>query len=160
MAQTKTTAKGKAKTAPKAKAAPETAAKTKPKGPGGRPRFELDDEGLEELRKLAGLGCTYDDVAAWFKVSRETIIRRMKEPRFRDAWEQGQGRGRVSLRRTQFELAKRSATMAIFLGKQILGQRDVVDQRLTGPGGGPLEMTVAGLMESVSGASRAGPSGG
>ena len=32
--------------------------------------------------------------------------------------------GKVSLRRMQFNLAKTSAAMAIFLGKNMLGQRD------------------------------------
>lgn len=34
------------------------------------------------------------------------------------------GSGKISLRRAQFELAKKNAAMAIFLGKQYLGQSD------------------------------------
>lgn len=35
--------------------------------------------------------------------------------------------GRISLRRLQFKLAEKSAAMAIFLGKNILGQSDYPD---------------------------------
>lgn len=35
----------------------------------------------------------------------------------------------MSLRRIQMKLAEKNASMAIFLGKQYLGQRDVVESR-------------------------------
>ena len=35
---------------------------------------------------------------------------------------------KIKLRRTQFKLAEHSVPMAIWLGKQYLGQRDVVEQ--------------------------------
>ena len=53
-----------------------------------------------------------------------TIERRLEEPKYREAWEAGLGQGRVSLRRTQMAMAEKNATMAIFLGKQYLGQKD------------------------------------
>ena len=34
----------------------------------------------------------------------------------------------MSLRRTQFKLAEHNTSMAIFLGKQYLGQKDIVEQ--------------------------------
>ena len=34
--------------------------------------------------------------------------------------------GKISLRRTQFKLAERSSAMAIWLGKQVLGQEDKI----------------------------------
>jgi hypothetical protein len=37
--------------------------------------------------------------------------------------------GKASLRRTQWKLAQKSTPMAIWLGKQYLGQRDVPDTR-------------------------------
>lgn len=39
--------------------------------------------------------------------------------------------GKISLRRMQWRLAEKNATMAIFLGKQYLGQRDNVDVNVT-----------------------------
>lgn len=92
------------------------------KDKGGRPQAKID---LAELEKLAGLQCTQEDVAAWFGVSVNTIKRRLREAEYREVWDAGLGKGRVSLRRKQMALADKNATMAIFLGKQYLGQRDV-----------------------------------
>ena len=44
---------------------------------------------------------------------------------FRLAYEKGQENGKISLRRIQFKLAERNATMGIWLGKQYLGQREM-----------------------------------
>jgi hypothetical protein len=35
--------------------------------------------------------------------------------------------GKMSLRRTQFKLAEKNATLSIWLGKQYLGQRDIIE---------------------------------
>ena len=35
----------------------------------------------------------------------------------------------MALRRSQWKMAERNATMAIWLGKQYLGQKDVVEQK-------------------------------
>ena len=89
---------------------------------GGRPAIEFD---LDEVEKLGALQCTYAEVANWFGCSEKTIKRRSADDdEFREALERGKGRGRVSLRRTQFRMAEKNAAMAIFLGKQFLGQED------------------------------------
>ena len=84
-------------------------------------RIEID---CEELEELACLQCTVGEAAAWFGVSASTLTRRLKEPPYREAWSRGAGKGRLGLRRAQLHLAEKNATMAIFLGKQILGQND------------------------------------
>ena len=43
---------------------------------------------------------------------------------FSDIFKQKREIGKISLRRKQWKLAEKNATMAIFLGKQYLGQRD------------------------------------
>jgi hypothetical protein len=45
-------------------------------------------------------------------------------PEMRDALEQGRGEGRVSLRRKQWLMAEKNPAMAIWLGKQYLGQKE------------------------------------
>ena len=45
---------------------------------------------------------------------------------FSEVFKQKRGIGKISLRRYQFELAKKNANMAIWLGKQYLGQKDEV----------------------------------
>ncbi len=101
---------------------------------------------VEEVGKLAALKCTYADAASWFDVSLSTFKRRMDDPELeelREAWDFGQGKGNVSLRRNQFKLSEKNATMAIFLGKQWLGQRDIHVNEVTGAGGGPIGVSVA-----------------
>src|SRR6266550_5580033 len=87
------------------------------------------DEG--ELEKLAMLQCTDQEVAAWFNVSTKTIERRRKIGRFAEIMERGKAKGRISLRRTQMRLAEQgSGSVAIWLGKQLLGQVDHIDHRV------------------------------
>ena len=50
---------------------------------------------------------------------------------FSEVFKQKRGAGKISLRRSQWRLAEKNATMAIFLGKQFLGQRDSVDVAVT-----------------------------
>ena len=44
---------------------------------------------------------------------------------FADTWKKYSARGKISIRRNQLKLSEKSAAMAIFLGKQYLGQRDM-----------------------------------
>jgi hypothetical protein len=61
-------------------------------------------------------------------VSTDTIGRRKKDPAFLDVLEAGKGRGRVTLRRLQWQAASTgNTTMLVWLGKQLLGQRDKFD---------------------------------
>lgn len=46
---------------------------------------------------------------------------------FSEVFKQKRGTGKISLRRAQFRLAEKNANMAIWLGKQYLGQRDEVN---------------------------------
>ena len=93
----------------------------------GRPRIELDPA---EIEKLCRLNCTMDEIAAFFECSVDTIERRMKEDEdLKLAIEKGRATGKISLRRKQFQILEdsNSASMAIWLGKQLLGQRDNLD---------------------------------
>jgi hypothetical protein len=57
----------------------------------------------------------------------DTLNARVKENfgiPFSDYFKRKSGAGKASLRRTQFELAKKSAAMSIWLGKQYLGQKE------------------------------------
>ena len=46
---------------------------------------------------------------------------------FSEVFAEKRQKGRASLRRSQFRLAEKNATMAIWLGKQYLGQKDQVE---------------------------------
>ncbi|MAS82730.1 MAG: hypothetical protein CMF45_08575 [Legionellales bacterium] len=82
-----------------------------------RPRKEIDGE---QVRKLAALHCTVDEIADILECSRDTIYRHQK-----DALEKGRAEGKMRLRTMQFKSASNgSASMLIWLGKQMLGQKD------------------------------------
>lgn len=58
-------------------------------------------------------------------VSHQTFIATtQRHPEIEEALDRGREQGKVSLRRTQFRLAEKSAGMAIFLGKNYLDQSD------------------------------------
>lgn len=59
--------------------------------------------------------------------------------RAKAAWEDGREEGKVSIRRAQFEMAKKNPQMAIYLGKVILGQREITTVEMSGRDGGPIK---------------------
>lgn len=101
----------------------------KPTGkPNGRPLKEIDKEQFE---KLCALQCTLEEIAGFFRCSKDTVnafCKREYGEGFSDTYIMYSQTGKVSLRRYQLELAKKSSAMAIFLGKQWLGQNDETDK--------------------------------
>lgn len=89
----------------------------------GRPRIEFN---LEELERLCRLNCTVDEIAAYFGCSKRTIEDRLSnEEEFKAIVDKGRANGKTSVRREQFKIMENgNAAMAIWLGKQLLGQRD------------------------------------
>ena len=105
---------------------------------GGRPKLlHADEPTLKQLRGLGQIQATVREGAAFFGVSLVTFEKFLDEPGVREAFNDGKGLGRISLRRTQFRLAEKNAAMAIWLGKQHLEQRD--RHELTGKDGGPIQ---------------------
>ena len=95
----------------------------------GRPSVEIDQQQFE---KLCAMQCTETEIAAWFGCSIDTINRWCKRTyskrTFADVFKEKREGGKASLRATQFKLAQKSAAMAIFLGKNWLGQTDRIEQ--------------------------------
>ena len=92
-----------------------------------RPKKEPDINFKNEFEKLCGLQCTKEEICDWFMISDKTLDRWIKElydQSFSEVFRQKRSRGSVTLRRYQFTLAKKSATMAIWLGKQYLNQNE------------------------------------
>jgi hypothetical protein len=103
-----------------------------------RPEARID---LVELEKLCGMQCTDDEIAGFFGVSTRTIERRRKVAKFSDIMDQAKAKGRISVRRHLFRLAANgNVAAAIFIAKNLLGYRDVVNTEHTGLGGGPIEI--------------------
>jgi hypothetical protein len=96
-----------------------------------------------ELEKLCSLQCTHEELAAWFNCSTRTIEKYAKKPEFAEVMARGRAKGRISVRRAQMKLLESgNATMGIWLGKQLLGQRDVTPVELSGANGAPLQISL------------------
>jgi hypothetical protein len=81
---------------------------------------------LPKIEMLAQLACTMEEIGWHVGAARETIYHWIDvHPEVAEAIERGKANGRISLRRSQFKNALAgNATMQIWLGKQLLGQRD------------------------------------
>lgn len=107
----------------------ETLAKTKPRKKAttqktGRPKKEIDYESVE---KLACMFCTEEEIASFLDISVRTLQR---DAEFCRIYKKGLDYAKMSLRRKQYKLADKHPAMAIFLGKQYLGQTDKVENQI------------------------------
>ena len=114
-------------------------AKTKENNPrnkikkkGGRPQKSID---WEQVKKLAGLHCTGEEIAGFLGIDYDTLCARIKgkyKQGFSDWYKKHSSKGKVSLRRKQYEIAVNgSVPMLIWLGKNVLGQSGKVEQENT-----------------------------
>ena len=97
----------------------------------GRPQIELDKKTFVDL---VGLGCLQDEICWFFRdergkpISEDTLTRWCKREfgmtfaEYRN--QNGAMAMKIKLRRNQLKLSETSAAMAIWLGKQILGQME------------------------------------
>ena len=86
-----------------------------------RPKKEIDYNAVE---KLAMIMCTEKEIASFLDCSVRTLQR---DEEFCRIYKKGLDNAKISLRRKQFLLAENSTAMAIWLGKQYLGQYDKVE---------------------------------
>ena len=94
------------------------------KNKGGRPRKEID---YDTLDRLCAIQCTGEEIAGILDMSYESLNNKLKQEQgigFLDYFAKKSATGKMSLRRKQFKMAETNPTMAIWLGKQYLGQRD------------------------------------
>lgn len=91
-----------------------------------RPKIFIDKSQFENLCKMQ---CTIKEIAGFFECSHDTIERFCKSEygkTFSEIFGDKRATGLISLRRSQFRLAENNAAMAIWLGKQLLGQKDIL----------------------------------
>jgi hypothetical protein len=84
---------------------------------------------LGQMRGLARIQCTLDEIAAVFDLTPRAVqLRIAADPALKAAYEQGKATGRVSLRRLQWRHAEgtgpAAVQMTIHLSKHILGETD------------------------------------
>lgn len=104
------------------------------KNKGGRPKIEIDKKMFENM---CGLQCTKDEICCILDIDEKTLTRWCKDTYgegFSDIFKKKSKVGLMSLRRTQFKIAEKNASMAIFLGKQYLGQKDIVETQISNNG--------------------------
>ena len=92
--------------------------------PVGRPKKEFDQELFENL---CAIMCTEEEICGILKTTDKTLngwLKRTYNMNFSEAFKRFSSRGKINLRRWQFNMAKKNASMAIFLGKVYLGQKD------------------------------------
>lgn len=90
----------------------------------GRPKKDFS---CEHFEKLCRLQCTKMEIAGFFECSEDTIENRCREyydANFSAVFNYFSADGKISLRRYQFQQAEKNAHIAIWLGKQHLGQKD------------------------------------
>ena len=91
----------------------------------GRPKKKIDKNVFENLMKIQ---CTKEEICAVLMVSENTLLNWVKEnydgATFCAVFSSFKAVGRASLRRIQYDQAEKNPRMAIWLGKQYLGQRD------------------------------------
>ena len=97
----------------------------------GRPKIEFN---VKKFVDLVGLGCNQVEISWFFRDSSgkpaniDTLSRWCKRTfgmTFQEYAKKNSGIARnVQIRKNQLELSKKSAAMAIFLGKNYLGQAD------------------------------------
>ena len=96
----------------------------------GRPRADINQI---EFEKLCELQCTEEEVLCFFGVTDKTLnawCRRTYGKTFSEVFKLKRKKGLISLRRAQFQLAKKNGAVAIFLGKNYLGQSDMKESRV------------------------------
>lgn len=97
---------------------------------------------ISDIKQCAKLQCTAREAAAFLSIRVHTFNDLLQnDPHVRKAWDDGKQLGCISLRRKQMRLAGQNATMAIFLGKQMLGQRDIQSHELSGIDGETLNLS-------------------
>lgn len=96
----------------------------KEKRPVGRPKKPID---WSQFEQLCALQCTQSEICSILHLDEETLCIRVREhygEKYSETYKRFQESGKCSLRRNQFVISKKNASMAIWLGKIWLGQTD------------------------------------
>ena len=99
----------------------------------GRPKKEIDKKAFESL---CGIQCTVEEISAFFGVCEDTLNAWCKENykdedgkgmTFSAVFKQKRQVGKISLRRSGFQMAQKNPAVHIFYAKNHLGMTDKVE---------------------------------
>lgn len=97
-----------------------------------------------EIVSMIEISCTQEEICHVLKISPDTLSKRLKERgqgSFAELYKKHEATGKVSLRRMQWQACEKgSVPMLIWLGKQMLGQKE--EPESSGRKSEPLEITV------------------
>lgn len=80
-------------------------------------KYNID---TKQVESLAGFGCTNKEIASFFGCSADLI-----EKSYSEFMTKGREKGKIRLRQWQMKAAEKgNVTMLIWLGKQMLGQKE------------------------------------
>lgn len=105
-------------------------------GKKGRPFTILTEAGGQYVAELASIGCTQEEIADKLGVDVKTLTNPRNKQRFLDSMRAGKSEFKTSIRHNQFKIMENgNSQMAIFLGKNYLGQKDdpVYDENVPSP---------------------------
>lgn len=88
----------------------------------GRPKKYIIDP--KQIQKLASLGCTNKEISEFFGCSADLL-----EKSYSEFLTKGRAEQKIRLRQLQWKSAEKgNVSMQIFLGKNMLGQQDKIEQ--------------------------------
>lgn len=127
--------------------------KTGPKGP-SKP---MTDKEFEQLISMIRIACTAEEISSVLGMCEDTLNTRIVERQidgvrnFSELYKKHSGEGKASLRRAQWKSAQDgNVTAQIWLGKQMLGQRD--KHEMSGPDGGAVQIEIKRTIVDPAGA--------
>ena len=101
-------------------------------GKGKKPMLALTEDGEKYIEKMFGMNCSTEEVAADLGISSKVLLNSANRDRVERARIRGHERFLTEIRQQQRNILKRGdSRMAIWLGKQYLGQSDKVEASVT-----------------------------
>lgn len=85
------------------------------------------------FEELCHIHCTQGEICAVMRIQEDTLTKRVEEHyglSYSKVVEKFQSEGKMSLRRSQFKMAQTKPQMSIWLGKNLLGQKDDVKEMI------------------------------
>ena len=114
----------------------------------GRPKKEISKKQFEEMCKLQ---CTENEICAILGIGVDKLLRWCLEEyndTFTNVYKKYSENGKMSLRRAQMRLAQTNASMAIWLGKNMLGQKDNIDVGISSNEDDDLTKSIKGAIKN------------